>query len=153
MACYTQEEIADREGISQDMVSIVIREMAELPKLVKSEQTAASGRSRGGAMTPTQAIKHECKRCLGLDGVRKIPGCIVTLPFRAKQATGHAGIDDLEEKQEPGRERSLKFFAELADFLYNDTSCKKKEINETGCIYNNNDSFSCMDFLFGRMLF
>ena len=41
LACWTQEEIAEDEGISQDAVSLISREFPELEKLVKSAATNA----------------------------------------------------------------------------------------------------------------
>ena len=35
MACYTQEEIGEREGLTQKAVSLILEEMAELPKVLK----------------------------------------------------------------------------------------------------------------------
>jgi hypothetical protein len=37
MACYTQQEIAEQEGITQLAVTLVLQETAELPKLVKPD--------------------------------------------------------------------------------------------------------------------
>ena len=42
LACWTQEEIAESEGISQDAVSLILREFPELEKLVKSAHTLAT---------------------------------------------------------------------------------------------------------------
>lgn len=42
LACWTQEEIAEDEGISQDAVSLISREFPELEKLVKSAATLAT---------------------------------------------------------------------------------------------------------------
>ena len=36
MACHTQEEIAEREGITKETVSEICREMADLPKSAKA---------------------------------------------------------------------------------------------------------------------
>ena len=36
MACHTQEEIAEREGITKETVSEICREMADLPKSDKA---------------------------------------------------------------------------------------------------------------------
>jgi ParB-like chromosome segregation protein Spo0J len=41
MACYTQEEIAQREDLTQQSVDLILQETATLPKLVKSNQAAA----------------------------------------------------------------------------------------------------------------
>ena len=35
LACYTQEEIAEREGITHQAVDQVLQEMADLPKIAK----------------------------------------------------------------------------------------------------------------------
>jgi hypothetical protein len=35
MACYTQKEIGEREGLTQQAADLVLQEMAELPKIVK----------------------------------------------------------------------------------------------------------------------
>lgn len=35
MSCYTQEEIAEREDVSQQEISKLLPQMAELPKVVK----------------------------------------------------------------------------------------------------------------------
>ena len=40
-ACYTQEEIAERENLTQQAVALVSQEFADLQKLVKSHQSAA----------------------------------------------------------------------------------------------------------------
>jgi hypothetical protein len=41
MACYTQEEIAEREEIPRSTVEAILTEMAELPKLSKSDLALA----------------------------------------------------------------------------------------------------------------
>ena len=35
MACYTQDEIGEKEGLTQKAVSLVLEEMADLPKVLK----------------------------------------------------------------------------------------------------------------------
>jgi len=35
LACYTQGEIAEKEGINHQAVDLVLQEMAELPKIAK----------------------------------------------------------------------------------------------------------------------
>ena len=35
MACYSQEEIGEKEGVSQPQINEVLSEMAKLPKLLK----------------------------------------------------------------------------------------------------------------------
>lgn len=42
MACHTQHEIAEREGLTQKAVDLILEEMASLPKLLNSEQAAAA---------------------------------------------------------------------------------------------------------------
>jgi hypothetical protein len=42
LACYTQEEIGEAVGCSQDTVALVLRGMASLPEFVKSDQASAS---------------------------------------------------------------------------------------------------------------
>jgi hypothetical protein len=37
MACYTQEEIAERENLTHLSVDLILQEMADLPKLAKSD--------------------------------------------------------------------------------------------------------------------
>jgi hypothetical protein len=41
MACYTQEEIAEAENLTKQAAWLVCQEMADLPKLDKSDQAAA----------------------------------------------------------------------------------------------------------------
>ena len=41
MACYTQEEIAEREGVKQQAIDQILQKMAGLPNLVKSDQAKA----------------------------------------------------------------------------------------------------------------
>jgi hypothetical protein len=41
MACYTQEEIAERESVDPKTVREVLGEMADLPKLPKSDRALA----------------------------------------------------------------------------------------------------------------
>jgi hypothetical protein len=41
MACHTQEEIAERKGMTKQAVGLICQEMADLPKLDKSDQAAA----------------------------------------------------------------------------------------------------------------
>lgn len=41
MACYTQKEIAEREGLTHQAVDLILGEMADLPKLLKSDRAAA----------------------------------------------------------------------------------------------------------------
>jgi hypothetical protein len=36
LACYTQEEITEKEGLTQQAVDEIIQKMAELPEFVKS---------------------------------------------------------------------------------------------------------------------
>jgi predicted transcriptional regulator len=36
LACYTQEEIAEKEGLTQQAIDEIIQKMAELPEFVKS---------------------------------------------------------------------------------------------------------------------
>ncbi len=40
LACHTQEEIGEREGVSHPAVNAILSEMADLPKLTKPEQAA-----------------------------------------------------------------------------------------------------------------
>ncbi len=42
LSCHTQEEIAAREGLSQDAISLILREFPILEKLVKPKQTLAT---------------------------------------------------------------------------------------------------------------
>lgn len=42
LACWTQDEIAESEGMSQDAVSLILSEFPELEKLIKSHQTLAT---------------------------------------------------------------------------------------------------------------
>lgn len=42
MACYTQEEIAERENVHKDSVSEICRKMAELPKNLQSQADHAT---------------------------------------------------------------------------------------------------------------
>jgi hypothetical protein len=41
LACHTQQEIAGREDLTHQAVTPVLQEMADLPKLVKSDQSLA----------------------------------------------------------------------------------------------------------------
>ena len=41
MACYTQEEIAEREDLTQKAVDLILEEMASMPKLLKSDKALA----------------------------------------------------------------------------------------------------------------
>ncbi len=41
MACHTQEEIAEREGVKQQAIDQILQKMAGLPNLVKSDQSKA----------------------------------------------------------------------------------------------------------------
>ncbi len=41
LACYIQEEIAEKEGIDHKTVGTVLGEMADLPKLPKSDKALA----------------------------------------------------------------------------------------------------------------
>jgi hypothetical protein len=41
LACHTQEEIAEAENVTQQTVSLVLQETADLPKLVKSGAAAS----------------------------------------------------------------------------------------------------------------
>ena len=69
MACFTQEEIGEREGVSQKTVDNVLVEMAELPKLLKAsadhltdfdppiynvwkQQTKTAGAGEGVSVSP-----------------------------------------------------------------------------------------------------
>ncbi|MCK9229253.1 MAG: hypothetical protein M0Q23_00890 [Syntrophales bacterium] len=42
LACWTQEEIAEREQMTRQAVALILQEMAELPKLAKSDKSTAS---------------------------------------------------------------------------------------------------------------
>jgi hypothetical protein len=41
MACYTQEEIAEKENVTHQSVDLILQEMADLPKLAKSDKAMA----------------------------------------------------------------------------------------------------------------
>ena len=41
MACYTQEEIGEKERLTQKAIGLILEEMASLPKLLKSSQAVA----------------------------------------------------------------------------------------------------------------
>ena len=39
MACYTQEEIGEKEGLTQQAIDLILQEKATFPKLVKSDKS------------------------------------------------------------------------------------------------------------------
>ena len=57
MACYTQEEIAEREGVTQQAMDAILQGSADLSFLVKSDQAAAEPchRLRGAALQRMEA--------------------------------------------------------------------------------------------------
>jgi hypothetical protein len=42
LACYTQEEIAERESLTHPAIGMILKETADLPKLTESQQAAAN---------------------------------------------------------------------------------------------------------------
>jgi len=59
MACYTQEEIAEREGIHKDTISEICREMADLPKSAKTAAEHATDVTHGADLQYLEAARKD----------------------------------------------------------------------------------------------